>query len=41
MEFHVEIFGPFMELEITREGNSGLVVSYDIGNRGPVHLRFC
>jgi hypothetical protein len=29
MEFHVEMSGPFVELGITREGNSGLVVSHD------------
>jgi hypothetical protein len=34
-------FAKFVELGIAREGNSGLVVSHDVGDRGPIHLRFC
>ena len=36
MEFYVEMFGPFVELRIARKGNGGLVVSHDVGDRGPI-----
>ena len=40
MEFHVEVFGPFVELRIARKGNGGLVISHDVGDRGPIQLCF-
>ena len=36
MELHVEMFGPFVELGIAREGNGGLVVSHDVGDWRPI-----
>jgi hypothetical protein len=36
MEFHIEMFGPFVKLGIVREGNSGLVVGHDVGDWRPI-----
>jgi hypothetical protein len=40
MEFHVEMFGPFVELGIARESNSGLIVRHDVGDRGLIQFCF-
>ena len=40
MEFHAEVFDPFVELGIAREGNTGLIIGHDVGDRGPIQLCF-
>ena len=40
MEFHIKVFGPFMNLEISRECNGTLIVGHDVGNRWSIQMHF-
>jgi hypothetical protein len=40
VKFHIEMFRPFVEFRVARKSNGGLVVSHDVGDRGPIQLCF-
>ena len=39
VEFHIEVLRPVVEFRISREGNSGLIVRHDVGDRGSIQMR--